>query len=296
MEYDKDEEQVYSRKELIYMTKLYTKASKFEEAIVFSIQYIQLNPNLTKDERNLFVTAFKNYITKRRSSWRNIHNNEKKEMIEIINQNKTEESPKLKYLKEIRNNIEKELRLGIKQMIAVIDELLLPIYEESPENSVFYLKLKGDYYRYLSEITGGENREQAIAEAEESYNTAYKISEVLPHTDSIKLGLCLNYSVFLWEIREMQQDAAIIAQNAFNQVVSKINELEKMKAKDSILIIQLLKENLIMWSKEIEEEEGVYQDDDGNNEDIHESKDHDVVGLEDEFDENNYVQGEEIVY
>jgi len=34
-----------------------------------------------------------------------------------------------------------------------------------------------------------------------------------------------------------------------------LDDLEKSKAKDTLLIIQLLKENLILWSNEMNEEE-----------------------------------------
>mmetsp|Transcript_4257 Transcript_4257/g.4394 ORF Transcript_4257/g.4394 Transcript_4257/m.4394 type:complete len:280 (+) Transcript_4257:3-842(+) len=260
-----EQENTISRKDLIYMTKIYTKANRFEEAIEFSLAYIELNPVLTNDERNLFVTAFKNQMSKKRSAWRKIHNNEKKVLKEDFENNVKSKNPKNDYLKEIKHKIEKELRTAISLMLNALNNYLLPPCEENPESAVFYLKLKGDYCRYLSEITGGEDREGAIAEAEDNYNTAYHISEeTLPITSVTRLGLCLNYSVFLWEVKLMQQEAALVAQNAFNQVIDRLEDLEKIKAKDAILIIQLLKENLMMWSKEIvddgEEEEGGVMD------------------------------------
>lgn len=241
----------YSRKELVYMTKIYTKAHRYEDAINYSMEFIQMNPILTQDERTLFINAFKNSITKTRSQWRKVHNLEKKELKDSIENNNTK-NPKLEYLKEVRHKIEKDLRLIIMQMITIISEILIPSCEESVDDVVFYLKIKGDYLRYLAEITGGEDRLTAIAGADENYESGYQFAdEALPVTSATRLGLCLNYSVFLWEIKEMKQEAAIIAQNAYNLVIDKIEELENTKSKEAIIIIQLLRENLLMWSKEI---------------------------------------------
>lgn len=243
-----------SRKELIYMTKIYTKSHKYDEAIDFSIQYIHLNPKLTTDERNLFITAFKYSVTKKRSSWRKLRNQEKKELKESILNNV--KSPNLEYLKEIRHKIEKELRTLISNMIGIVTEVLIPACEseDSIEAVVCYLKLRGDYFRYLAEITGGEDHDASVENADESYSQAFQIAEeTLAETNVTRLGLALNYSVFLWEVKQMHQEAAEVAQNAFNLVVDKFDAFEKSKAKDALLIIQLLRENLLLWSKQFEE-------------------------------------------
>lgn len=283
-ENDQEQELSYSRKELVYMTKIYTKAHRYDEAMIFALQFIEMNPNLTVDERNLFVTAFKYPITKKRAAWRKVHNLEKQEIKECLE--KDEKSQKINYLKEVRHKIEKELRELISQMIATISNNLLPSSEENIDNAVYYFKLKGDYLRYLAEISGGKDRELALTEADESYSYGYQIAEEgLAITSVTRLGLCLNYSVFLWEMRELQQDAAILAQNVFNQVVDKIDEMDKEKSKEIILIVQLLRENLLMWSKQVaidNDEEGENPDnqDDENQQN---NQDEDIMGLEAEY-------------
>jgi hypothetical protein len=281
---EQEQELAYSRKELVYMTKIYTKAHRYEEAVIFSLQFIEMNPNLTVDERSLFVTAFKYPITKKRAAWRKIHNLEKQEIKECLE--KEVKNQKNNYLKEVRHKIESELRELISQMITTLSNLLLPSSEDNIDNAVYYFKLKGDYLRYLAEITGGKDRELALTEADESYSYGYQIAEEgLSITSVTRLGLCLNYSVFLWEMRELQQEAAILAQNVFNQAVDKIDQMDKEKSKEIILIVQLLRENLLMWSKQVaidNDEEG--ENPDNQDEDPqHINNDDDIMGLEAEY-------------
>ena len=69
------------------------------------------------------------------------------------------------------------------------------------------------------------------------------------------MGLDLNFSVFYYEIKGLKEEACTIAKNAFDESMKSLDDLEKSKAKDTLLIIQLLKENLILWTNEMNGEE-----------------------------------------
>uniref|UniRef100_A0A5F8GTR6 14-3-3 domain-containing protein n=1 Tax=Monodelphis domestica TaxID=13616 RepID=A0A5F8GTR6_MONDO len=71
----------------------------------------------------------------------------------------------------------------------------------NPESKVFYLKMKGDYFRYLAEVACGDDRKQTIDNSQGAYQEAFDISkkEMQP-THPIHLGLALNFSVFYYEI------------------------------------------------------------------------------------------------
>lgn len=63
------------------------------------------------------------------------------------------------------------------------------------ESQVFYHKMKGDYYRYISEFSSDQGRQEASAFSKESYQKATEIAESqLKPTHPIRLGLALNYS------------------------------------------------------------------------------------------------------
>ena len=52
----------------------------------------------------------------------------------------------------------------------------------------------------------------------------------------------------------MKEEAINIAKNAFDEAMKILDDLEISKAKDTLLIIQMLKENLISWCNEINNE------------------------------------------
>jgi hypothetical protein len=77
----------------------------------------------------------------------------------------------------------------------------------------------------------------------------------LPACNPIKLGLALNYSVFHYEVNKKSKEACEVADKALTDAMAKIDDVDEETFRDAKSIIELLKENLIIW-KEEEEEEG----------------------------------------
>lgn len=100
----------------------------------------------------------------------------------------------------------------------LIDESLLKKLEDTDfEEKVFYLKMKGDYFRYLAEVAekkGGQQSDISDHEKEESekaYKAATDASAKMSPTHPIRLGLALNFSVFYYEIRNDSAQACKLA-------------------------------------------------------------------------------------
>ena len=238
----------YSREEYVYLSKLYEKAERFPDMVKSINKFVEMDPKLTKEERNLLSAGYKNIISDKRSSWRLLNNMERKEEEK---KNTTQSA----YIKEIKDKIETELNQICAQIQSVIDKYLIPNATDV-ENKVFYLKLKADYYRYKCEFANGKEFDEACDNAEKVYKEAYELSnKEMPITNSTRLGLDLNFSVFYYEIKGLKEEACTIAKNAFDESMKSLYDLEKSKAKDTLLIIQLLKENLILWTNEMNGEE-----------------------------------------
>lgn len=109
---------------------------------------VQANADLTVEERNLLSVAYKNTIGSRRSAWRILSSIEKKE--EAKNGSKN-----IPLLRGYQDKIKGELNKYCNEIVTLIDTQLLPKASNS-EAKVFYHKMKGDYFRYISEFTSGE--------------------------------------------------------------------------------------------------------------------------------------------
>jgi hypothetical protein len=110
----------------------------------------------------------------------------------------------------------------------------------TPEEVVFYLKMAGDYYRYLTESV---NKDEYKEKTGEFYDKAFKVAqEKLLPTHPIRLGLALNYSVCKYEILKSPEEACKMAKQAFDDAISALDDLKEADYKDSTLIMQLLRD------------------------------------------------------
>ncbi|XP_048452461.1 14-3-3 protein zeta-like [Rhincodon typus] len=111
--------------------------------------------------------------------------------------------------------------------------------------------MKGDYYRYLAEVASGDQRDGTIKSSQNAYQSAFEISKVgLPSTHPIRLGLALNFSVFFYEILNSPDCACDLAKTAFDLAIQDLDILQDDSYKDSTLIMQLLRDNLTLWTNE----------------------------------------------
>merc|ERR1711982_144449 len=98
-----------------------------------------------------------------------------------------------------------------QDVLGLLDQFLIA-KASNAESKVFYLKMKGDYYRYLAEVATGDARTAVVEDSQKAYQDAYDISKSKmqpPHP--IRLGLALNFSVFYYEILNSPEKACQLA-------------------------------------------------------------------------------------
>ncbi|KAI7730327.1 hypothetical protein M8C21_016332, partial [Ambrosia artemisiifolia] len=97
-------------------------------------------------------------------------------------------------IKDYRSKIEKELSDICDGILKLLDSKLVPS-AGSGDSKVFYLKMKGDYHRYLAEFKTGAERKEAAESTLNAYKAAQDIANAeLAPTHPIRLGLALNFS------------------------------------------------------------------------------------------------------
>jgi 14-3-3 protein epsilon len=96
------------------------------------------------------------------------------------------------------------------------------------------------------------------------------LTELAP-THPIRLGLALNFSVFYYEILNSPDRACTLAKQAFDEAIAELDTLGEESYKDSTLIMQLLRDNLTLWTSDMQEEAAEDGKDGAKVEDVEES-------------------------
>merc|ERR1712216_288795 len=160
------------------------------------------------------------------------------------------DADKMTIIKDYKAKIETELVDICNDILNIIEDSLIP-NSTSEEAKVFYYKMKGDYHRYLSEFQTGAARKASASAALDAYQAASGIASAdLPPTHPIRLGLALNFSVFYYEILNSPDRACHIAKQAFDEAIAELDTLSEESYKDSTLIMQLLRDNLTLWTSD----------------------------------------------
>ncbi|KAG8927146.1 14-3-3 protein [Tulasnella sp. 408] len=235
-----------TREDSVYLAKLAEQAERYDEMVNNMKRVASSDQELTVEERNLLSVAYKNVIGARRASWRIVSSIEQKE------ESKGNET-QVKMIKEYRSKIEEELGKICEDILDVLDKHLIPS-AASGESKVFYHKMKGDYHRYLAEFATGDKRKASADQSLEAYKAASDVAVTeLPPTHPIRLGLALNFSVFYYEILNSPDRACHLAKQAFDDAIAELDTLSEESYKDSTLIMQLLRDNLTLWTSDMQE-------------------------------------------
>ncbi|CEJ81675.1 Putative 14-3-3 family protein [[Torrubiella] hemipterigena] len=229
------------RESKTFLARLCEQAERYDEMVTYMKEVAKLGGELTVDERNLLSVAYKNVVGTRRASWRIISSIEQKEESKGSDKH-------VPTIKEYRQKIELELEKVCQDVLDVLSESLIP-NAATGESKVFYHKMKGDYHRYLAEFASGEKRKDAATDAHEAYKSATDVAQTeLTPTHPIRLGLALNFSVFYYEILNSPDRACHLAKQAFDDAIAELDSLSEESYRDSTLIMQLLRDNLTLWT------------------------------------------------
>jgi hypothetical protein len=249
-----------SNKDLIELARITENAERYEDmcTIMGKLVKNKSKEGLEVEERNMLSVAYKNVVGARRASWRTLKASDDE------NDNNNDE-----LREKYREQVESELKGKCLEVLALLQENLVSKEEDVDklaseavddeakmsvfETQVFYLKMCGDYYRYLAEFSDDD---EFKAQAENKYKSALKMAENLAATHPTRLGLALNASVCYYEILKKPQDACKLAKDAFDQAIQKLDTLNDSSYKDSTLIMQLLRDNLTIWTSEDVENQG----------------------------------------
>merc|ERR1712083_256307 len=172
----KFEIQMTSTEENIFLARVAEQAERFEDMVTYLGAVLDTKGGeVTADERNLLSVAFKNLISSKRAACRTIA--------------AIEQNPKYsKYgeaLSKYKSQIEDKLNNDCKLIIDTINKKVLE-KDCGGESKAFFVKMVGDYYRYIAENAKGSLMEEVKQNA-------------------------LNFSVFHYEVMKNHKAACELA-------------------------------------------------------------------------------------
>jgi len=241
------QEKMSNKDDTVYRAKLAEQAERYDEmvAAMKEVATELSEGELEVEERNLLSVAYKNAVGARRASWRVISSIETKEQEKNL-------ADHVEIIQTYKQKIEEELEEMCNSILNVLQEHLLK-KTNNDEATIFYHKMAGDYYRYLAETASGDKKREAGDNALASYKEATERSSSLATTHPIRLGLSLNFSVFYYEILNQPDMAIKVAKQSFDDAIGDLDAVKEETYKDSTLIMQLLRDNLTLWTSENED-------------------------------------------
>lgn len=227
--------------EQIFMARVAEQSERYRDMVDFLKPVIaEKGAGLTQDERNLLSVAFKNLVTQQRTAIRTISAIEQ-------NQKYAKFAPAMT---DYKRRIEEELYRNCDDIISTIRSSVLSKASEDESRS-FFLKMIGDYCRYVAESAKGDRLEKTKTDALAAYQEACTLAEKsLNACNSIRLGLALNFSVFHYEVMQDVRKACELGDKALQDALDRLDDCDEETFRDAQSIIELLRENLSLWKEE----------------------------------------------
>lgn len=223
--------------DLTFMVQKALELGRYDDAVRYARQLIQINPSLNHDQRIFLSSSYHEAVSRRRQDVLMLT-----QCVDAII-----EEDKKQILEEIVNRLRANIHDYCMDIIQIANELLLPA-SDSPITTVFYEKMKADYFRYDSEVQVGDLKIQSAQNAEGCYKKAISLArDVIQPSHPVYLGIILNYCVYLVDIKNDISSARNITENAIRAA----EDCEEQFKPDSEICIRLLQENLEIWSEDI---------------------------------------------
>jgi 14-3-3 protein epsilon len=214
----------------VFMAKVAQECQKNEECIVFMREVIKQGRSLSYNERNLLSSAYKGLVGPLRDS------------IHILLEENHEHDVASAIIE-----VSEHLTAKCEEVINLIRSVLLPAVTE-PEVRIFYIKMIADYMRYKWEGTPDASRSAVAQQCRASYQEAVNLADLsLPTYHPLRLGLSLNFSVFIFEVLKQTKEAYELASKAFLEAGTGVNQLSSESQEEAKHTLELLRANIDVW-------------------------------------------------
>lgn len=218
------------------------KTGHAEDVLFFLNKMATSNQVLNDKMRSFFIHNFKKHANSKRKTLQTIE----KELLQL----NSDSGAYIIKLKAYKQRIYNELSTICEQSEFIINKVLLP---NAPDNlsKLDYLKLLGNLQRYKAEFIDEKEREAIVVKIDQYYSQGLEILQDFDVADFRALGFYLNYAVFIYEHQKQPENAVQYLIEKFNQAAEIINQDKEGKYQDSKPYMQMIKDNITIWRREI---------------------------------------------
>ena len=226
--------------DLAFLTDTLASTFRYSEAIASVKTLIQKNPTLNDSQRHIFEKVFKKAIDPNRETLR--------VLVEFYNSEADDSHVgRAAMIQVYRDKAFSELNGLCETAISLIKSVLLPHAADSSAK-VFYFKGLGDYYRYIAEFTSEDQYKKAIDAAEENYKRAVELSNnELLKSDPLRLGVILNYGIFLFHHLKRTSEALDVLQKARKDAEIDMPQLKPEQRTQALTVLEAMRINMADW-------------------------------------------------
>ena len=147
----------------------------------------------------------------------------------------------------------------------------------------YYLKLKGDVYRYAIEIyVTPDDKNKKINQSEQSYVKGIDLLNNISFKEPVKLSLYLNYAVLLFEEKKQKEDAI----DFLNFCINGVSQIENELNDEGKQILSKIKDNKVIWEFDNSKKLDYIDNEEEEKEEEEEEKEEEEEEEEEEREEN----------
>ncbi len=220
----------FGRKTLATLARAAQAGGRVAEMYAFATRLVTgAHGHLTVDERDLLVSAQRATVDSAHAAWRALRTDGPSQEHEVV---------------AYRLALRAELEAHAETWDGQVGFLLA---SAPPPDAVLYRAMTGDQYAVLAELAP-DRRDAFAAKAAASYAQGAVAAEKLAPTHPIRLGLLLNYATCKYEILKDHKLGIALAKQAFDDAISKLDQLDEASYKLTTPVMQALRDRLTAWT------------------------------------------------
>jgi 14-3-3 protein epsilon len=237
------------REELVTLCRLAEASGRWHDMVELTTELVLLSSrdkeSLSVEERNLVAVAFKGLAAGPRHALAAL-------ATARARATRRGEDEHVRCASTYAGAVRVELSNICRALRGLLSDVLMA-QAHSSESAVFYLKLEGDYARYLAEAAEVAAESMAHARAardayERALARARSADAGLSAAHPIRLGLMLNMAVLTYEVEREPERALTMAAAALRQAEASRPELPTEMQSDTTLLLDLLRDNVETWT------------------------------------------------